>query len=429
MVSSTLAVQPSLGTSFSKMSSDTLEKVPSTYTTTGKEQLQTPMSSSISSPSHYTPIWDYDRFPIEPCFRERNNRISQEHLNPFFMDYSQHHSLQGNSPGGDIVRSPSSSSVTEPGRYSHHGSRHESRHESRNASSHDLDISIFTPNTNVVSLPGSPSSASCDGANAHADPFMHTDISHYTPVSEEYDQSNSPAMISKFDQYKAQMERRRSTRVSSSSPSSPSNSRVSSLQPDSLPAASSSPTKKSARLISKLFKKSSKSKSTMSNMTQSSNPSMSSSRSSLLNEKLSPPSAPHLSVQTDSSSRSNSEKNSPIDSDGGEQQHSPLKEQQDRWRDEWLRPSGAIHSMFTDRPSKFNCPHCGAIKIVSHIQFTPGVMSYLVAFGLLFLTLGTLSFLPFRKDHKGTKDCIHWCPECTQKVARFNRANATWEWI
>ncbi|KAF9271676.1 hypothetical protein BGZ68_003205, partial [Mortierella alpina] len=108
---------------------------------------------------------------------------------------------------------------------------------------------------------------------------------------------------------------------------------------------------------------------------------------------------------------------------------SPIQAQQDRWRDEWLRPSGAIHSMFRDRPSKFNCPHCGAIKVVSHIQFVPGVMSYLVAFGLLFLTLGTLSYLPFRKDHEGTKDCLHWCPECGRKVARFNRANSTWEWV
>ncbi|KAF9938487.1 hypothetical protein BGZ67_010790 [Mortierella alpina] len=85
--------------------------------------------------------------------------------------------------------------------------------------------------------------------------------------------------------------------------------------------------------------------------------------------------------------------------------------------------------MFRDRPAKFNCPHCGAIKVVSHIQFVPGVMSYLVAFGLLFLTLGTLSYLPFRRDHEGTKDCLHWCPECGHKVARFNRANSTWEWI
>ncbi|KAG0217403.1 hypothetical protein BGX33_010706 [Mortierella sp. NVP41] len=112
-----------------------------------------------------------------------------------------------------------------------------------------------------------------------------------------------------------------------------------------------------------------------------------------------------------------------------QQQRSPIEEQQDRWREEWLRPSGAIHSMFRDGPSKFNCPHCGAIKVVSNIQFVPGLMSYLVAFGLMFLTLGTLSYLPFRKDHEGTKDCIHWCPECERKVARFNRANSTWEWI
>ncbi|KAG0268166.1 hypothetical protein DFQ27_007397 [Actinomortierella ambigua] len=76
----------------------------------------------------------------------------------------------------------------------------------------------------------------------------------------------------------------------------------------------------------------------------------------------------------------------------------------DPWRDQWLGPSGAMQSLFRDRPSKFNCPHCGARRVRSHIEFVPGVMSFLVSFGLLFLTVGTLSFLPFRKDHKATKD-------------------------
>ncbi|KAF9400988.1 hypothetical protein BGX21_002979 [Mortierella sp. AD011] len=229
-------------------------------------------------------------------------------------------------------------------------------------------------------------------------------------------ESSSPVVISKFDQYKAQMERLRSTRASSSSPL---NSR-----PDGPVTVSPSSTKKSIRFIPKLLKKGSKSRSASSIVIHSSSPSMSSLRSSL-NETMSPPEAP----QQIHSSQSSTEKNRAIDSDNCEQQRSPLKEEQDRWRDEWLRPSGAIHSMFGDKPTKFDCPHCGAIKVVSHVQFTPGVMSCLVAFGLLFLTLGTLSFIPFRKDHEGTKDCIHWCPECRQKVARFNRANATWEWV
>ncbi|GJJ76003.1 hypothetical protein EMPS_08361 [Entomortierella parvispora] len=112
-----------------------------------------------------------------------------------------------------------------------------------------------------------------------------------------------------------------------------------------------------------------------------------------------------------------------------QQQRSPLEEQQLRWHQDWLRPSGAMLSRFRDRPALFNCPRCGAIKVVSETQFVPGAMSYLVAFGLLFLTLGTLSYIPFRKGHEGTKDCVHWCPKCNQRVARFSRANATWEWL
>ena len=110
------------------------------------------------------------------------------------------------------------------------------------------------------------------------------------------------------------------------------------------------------------------------------------------------------------------------------QQRSPMEEQQLRWHQDWLRPSGAMLSRFRDRPARFNCPRCGA-KVVSVTQFVPGVMSYLVAFGLLFLTLGTLSYIPFRKGHEGTKDCVHWCPKCNQKVARYSRATATWEWL
>ncbi|KAG0235149.1 hypothetical protein BGW42_005799, partial [Actinomortierella wolfii] len=101
----------------------------------------------------------------------------------------------------------------------------------------------------------------------------------------------------------------------------------------------------------------------------------------------------------------------------------------DPWRDQWLGPSGAMQSLFRDRPSKFNCPHCGATKVRSTIEFVPGMMSFLVSFGLLFLTVGTLSFLPFRKDHKATKDCVHWCPRCETRVARFIRASGTWEWM
>ncbi|KAF9948735.1 hypothetical protein BGZ72_009375, partial [Mortierella alpina] len=299
--------------------------------------------------------------------------------------------------------------------------------------------------------------------------------------------SSSPpaaATISKFDQYIAQKERIRSTRASTtslssssgrgpatavnttsntntSSPASASASASYHSGPDSATSTpTSSPAKKTGSFFPRLFKSKSKNKprrdrqtdpqpappqmpsgtrshDSMRQETLPSSPgSSSSSRSSLLHEKEA-----HLSTRRPSTcdpektvvspaavGRINTATPAaPAPAAGASQ--SPIQQQQDRWRDEWLRPSGAIHSMFRDRPAKFNCPHCGAIKVVSHIQFVPGVMSYLVAFGLLFLTLGTLSYLPFRKDHEGTKDCLHWCPECGHKVARFNRANSTWEWI
>ncbi|KAF8953109.1 hypothetical protein BGZ46_003278 [Entomortierella lignicola] len=425
MTNSTLAVKPTsshLTHSPSMKSSNTIriEKDKDPFQ-------QQPISSSIA----VSPIWDYNRFPVDPCFREKNTtRISQEQPNPFIIDYSL---PQGNnSSAGNVVRTPSSSpSLVEPNHRNHrynrrHGSSSSSSSingsRSRNISSHDLNISISTPsneNNNTASLHSSPHDI--------AGPFFTSAESHHASSNPQ------PPVLSKFDHYKAQMERVRSTRVHSSSPSTSSRLTTAQQQQQLDTSISPSPSlskKTSSRLIPKLFKKASKSKSAPSNVTQS-NPSMAPLRPSLDNEKRHDATAPlQSSPHSDSSSsRFGNEKNGAVDLDGVEQQKSSLEEQRDYWRDEWLRPSGAIHSMFADRPSKFDCPHCGAIKVVSHVQFIPGVMSYLVAFGLLFLTFGTLSFLPFRKDHEGTKDCIHWCPECSQKVARFNRANATWDWI
>ncbi|KAG0207006.1 hypothetical protein BGX28_001656 [Mortierella sp. GBA30] len=433
---------------------------------------------------------------------------------------------------GAMIRSASSNSsssgdatgitaVVGAGVQSRHGSRRGSRHLGGGSQSVLGDINSKLNNINnnhnnsipptansafalngVVSFSGSPTSAAYphNHSNNHLHTRTYTDASSVSgpavPSSpQEHQQESSPwpttsppATMSKFDQYKAQMERYRSTRASSTSLSSSSGRGVISatttqaqVQTQVPPftssfsrtnSASSSPDSNLAKTpgscLPRIFRKT---KSNSSKARQAprddcssahsraaqpqpqpqgsgtqqmapqetlptSSPGSSSSRSSLLNEK-----------ETHSSSFSNRQPSSRLDpekslpsgylntgsgatsSQHHQQQLSPIKEQQDRWRDEWLRPSGAMHSLFRDRPSKFNCPHCGAIKVVSHIQFVPGVMSYLVAFGLLFLTLGTLSYLPFRKDHEGTKDCIHWCPECGQKVARFNRANTTWEWI
>ncbi|KAF9343838.1 hypothetical protein BGX34_006318 [Mortierella sp. NVP85] len=308
--------------------------------------------------------------------------------------------------------------------------------------------------TNMTSLICSPVSSpalhhDADGYSYAADvSFSTTSASQRRPSSTRF----QPATISKFDQYKAQMERLRSTRASTSSSSSTAFSSSSSassstltastLLPSSMkmtptvtttpigatpgyatvlhseplsigePATPSNPPcvnlKKSRSLIAKFSKK------------RLLTSKKASSESSLFHPKdlttaAATPTAPAADADA------TVQKMDPT--------RPPLDDHHDRWREEWLRRSGAIHSMFRDRPSKFNCPHCGAIKVVSHIQFVPGVMSYLVAFGLVFLTLGTLSYLPFRKGHEETKDCIHWCPECGQKVARFLRANATWEWI
>ncbi|KAG0369866.1 hypothetical protein BGZ54_008604 [Gamsiella multidivaricata] len=441
---------------------------------TCKDQPPTPSTSSIPL---YTPIWDYDRFPVGPCLQGRR---SHEQQNPFYIDYTQHHRPQANISSSDMIRSHSSSSssstssstasppfLSDTGSSRHHRHASSHRHSSSRRTScfgtdHDsnlLGTSLVTPHTNVVSP--------LNAADAHA---LAADASFSTAPQQQL------ATISKFDQYKAQMERLRSIRTPSSS-SSVSPSPLSSSTPSPVTESSSgagphlSPSaKKSPGFIPKLFKKASLSKkSSRDRQPQPSstpetrradsateplfspNANPSSSQFSLVNEKpgevfQAQSSIPHIQPrqrpQRRFRSRSNPEKNNAL-AEGSEaiesyksapfsattDQRSPLEEQQDRWRDEWLRPSGAIHSKFRDRPSKFNCPHCGAIKVVSHIQFVPGVMSYLVAFGLLFLTLGTLSYLPFRKDHEETKDCIHWCPECGQRVARFNRANATWEWI
>ncbi|KAI8360956.1 hypothetical protein B0O80DRAFT_436349 [Mortierella sp. GBAus27b] len=311
-------------------------------------------------------------------------------------------------------------------------------------------ISDTVTTSSPVSLICSPESPAL---HHDADGYSYTDkvLSHPRPSSTRLGApsgaSNQPATTSMFDQYKAEMERLRSPARTSSSSSSfsaaSSTSNATTLLPSSITSGPitaeplsigetgklAMPTpcvniKKSNFLVSKLL-----GKRRMGTSKKMAIPS---------HQQPSSSSLPHQDAPTTLTPDSLSsplvlEKTASIGVSGvtctTDATRLSLEEQHDRWREEWLRRSGAIHSMFRDRPSKFNCPHCGATKVVSHIQFVPGVMSYLVAFGLVFLTLGTLSYLPLRKGHEGTKDCVHWCPECGQKVARFLRANATWEWI
>ncbi|KAF9180283.1 hypothetical protein BGZ51_006307 [Haplosporangium sp. Z 767] len=459
-------------------------------------------SPSASTPPLFTPIWDYDRFPVGPCVRERHKRLSLDHQP---TDYFHHHSPQSNSSSGPMMRSASSStSVIDAGTgtganivysgtgpQSRHGSRHGSRSGSRTLTSqtfvlHGGDTSASPSNSNIPShIPPSSHIGSAQTLhNRHQQ--QHQEQQQQQQQQQQGEASlpslshqSPPATMSKFDHYKAQMDRVRSTRVSTTTPSSSSYLGKSTDFPHStsistpLSSSSASLAKKDKKrgFLSRLFKKKPKQSRQKSpqpptqslpqpqihtqtqmqgHRTMPSSPGSASSRSSLLNEKgartqgpysiSTRPSEPEKNTDTvgQSSDPASTQEDRPALVSAfasaaciaqSLDQRSPIEEQQDRWRDEWLRPSGAIHSLFRDRPSKFNCPHCGAIKVVSNIQFVPGVMSYLVAFGLLFLTLGTLSYLPFRKDHEGTKDCIHWCPQCEQKVARFNRANGTWEWI
>ncbi|KAG0320880.1 hypothetical protein BGZ99_004274, partial [Dissophora globulifera] len=205
-------------------------------------------------------------------------------------------------------------------------------------------------------------------------------------------------MLSKFDRYMAQRERLRSARTSASLTSSAS-SKPSLSQPLDSPRGVYPATKKTAGLIPKLFKRTSDSNQSSSRdrkrsphrhlepqMTALTTPSLS--QSSLSSEKDIHSSSPRLSVhiQAQGCSSSNREKyefsgaSIPSSSYNANLTRvtvnptpcSSQKEQQDRWREDWLKPSGAIHSMFRDRPSKFNCPHCGAVKVVSDIQFVPG---------------------------------------------------------
>ncbi|KAF9129075.1 hypothetical protein BGW39_004502, partial [Mortierella sp. 14UC] len=454
----------------------------SSITPTPTQQQPTTPSSEQALPL-FTPIWDYDRFPIGPCVRE-NNRSSQEHENPFLMlEYHQQNQRpQSNVRNASAVmmRSGSSSSsasstASAPSSIGHkqHGSR--SRHGSRN-----LHINILGK-SGSSSSPPSPSLAAHPSSNTNAlspdllffqPPYEGDHHHHHHQLADLEDQEQEPSNVtaaptpapaptSKFDLYKAQMDRVRSSHRlhmhghgrSTSASASPTTTETAAVG-GQLPFPSTpsslvySPPTSSASSPSTIYTPPSPAPSFVTTSNKHRFPKLFKKPTLSINNKsrarnhpspttAQPPAGTSVAAATSGTTavtgRNGSRSSlvtSPLSRRGSQsaiittdplQQHiqrSPLEEQQDRWREEWLRPSGAIHSMFRDTPSKFNCPHCGAMKVVSNIQFVPGLMSYLVAFGLMFLTLGTLSYLPFRKDHEGTKDCIHWCPECEQRVAR-----------
>ncbi|KAF9370549.1 hypothetical protein CPB97_002652 [Podila verticillata] len=488
-------------------------------TTTNQDQ---PLSSP--TPPLFTPIWDYEKFPVGPCVRERD-RVSQEVQQALLSSTTSGTKYKGE----DLVRGSSfpgvSSNNNAPhrrygsrsgGSASYSGgagrvSRHGSRHGSCTISSQSIPSSPTRDGFGPLSVvPSSPTEGST------------TLITTTQPSSPTLPASGSVNFVtspSKFDQIKAQMERVRSIRVSTTTHSSSSSSSSSGHRVDPPSKVSLSPilctkdakTNKKKGIFhlfhptisskKKTRDQNSKSRNQQETTTTSmatqptrdqsqplapqppplqvqqpstvicskldqldsstpsrhhhhhhhtigSSSSSTSSRSSLLNEKdaharTSANHPPRISTSVplpsdlEKASSSNNptpflhhrSSSSPSSSSSSTSDRSPVERAQDRWRDEWLGPSGAILTLFRDQPAKFDCPHCGAIKVVSHVQYVPGVMSYLVSFGLLFLTLGTLSYLPFRKQHEGTKDCVHWCPECGKVVARFMRATGTFEWI
>ncbi|KAF9939043.1 hypothetical protein BGZ65_011676 [Modicella reniformis] len=441
----------SLALSPSHPSIITPKSIENTPTGSSVDENSTPSASSTTLPTAtatpppylFKPIWDYDRFPVEPCFRERHHR-SQEYQNPFYIDYTQQHDRpQAISPGqggNDMIRSHSSPSLSAtilvPKSHGHYASQHSSRRGSRYEIQYDTSNNSSNQNIGILGTTLICPHFSMDtnmSTTGTGPTIMNTNMNSNAAQMERLHSSISSSSFSS------------STNLSSSS--SPTTLKPSTTGADTLSAKLTAPStpciniKKSNGLVPKFFKKTrmvvNRKKSIPSHSRQPLHQYQDAQASShsLLDHEQEASSLTYFGLDTekgesalDTSSMAATVSPAGM-SNGIDQTRYPLEEQHDRWRDEWLRRSGAIHSMFRDRPSKFNCPHCGAFKVVSHIQFVPGVMSYLVAFGLVFLTLGTLSYLPFRKDHEGTKDCIHWCPECGQRVARFLRANATWEWI
>ncbi|KAF8921760.1 hypothetical protein BGZ58_003890, partial [Dissophora ornata] len=148
---------------------------------------------------------------VTPTSPQGHYRLSQEQESPFLIDYSQHLGPQGNSSREETIRLSSSSSslssTSSSTRQTGSRIRHDSRHGSRR---------------NSIQRDESPLFPVYHGVGANTDTLT----------------------TSKFDQYKAQMERLRAVRATT--PPSSTSSR---------PIAAHADAKKSAGLIPKLFKK------------------------------------------------------------------------------------------------------------------------------------------------------------------------------
>ncbi|KAL1924922.1 uncharacterized protein VTP21DRAFT_4576 [Calcarisporiella thermophila] len=68
-------------------------------------------------------------------------------------------------------------------------------------------------------------------------------------------------------------------------------------------------------------------------------------------------------------------------------------------------------------PVKLRCIHCKNV-VTSEVVYRNGTLVWLVAFGLLLLTI-VLAWVPFILD--SCKDIEHKCPRCGRKIARQNR--------
>ncbi|KAF9377086.1 hypothetical protein CPC16_011987, partial [Podila verticillata] len=215
----TLKTTPSSSSSSSSSSSPHDDPI-----TTNQDQ---PLSSP--TPPLFTPIWDYEKFPVGPCVRERD-RVSQEVQQALLSSTTSGTKYKGE----DLVRGSSfpgvSSNNNAPhrrygsrsgGSVSYSGgvgrvSRHGSRHGSRTISSQSIPSSPTRDGFGPLSVvPSSPTEGSTT---------LITTTQPSSPTSPVSGSVNFVTSPSKFDQIKAQMERVRSIRVSTTTHSSSSSS-------------------------------------------------------------------------------------------------------------------------------------------------------------------------------------------------------------
>ncbi|KAG0019420.1 hypothetical protein BGZ82_000138 [Podila clonocystis] len=399
-----------LKTTPSSSSSSSSSPHDNSNTTTNQDQpLTTP------TPPLFTPIWDYEKFPVGPCVRERD-RVSQEVQQALLSNTTSGTKYKG---GEDLVRGSSFPGI----------SRGSVNFVQTSPSKFDqIKAQMERVRSIRVSTTTHSTASSSSSSGGRMDPSSKVSLMHSaTSSSSSSSSSTSPISADTKDAKKKKGILRRLFHPSTSSKKKQKSKlryEEETTQPtrdQSQPPQPETQEQQPRTLRPKLHHRPSPSPSPsgLPRRTIGSSSSSSSSQSSLLNEKdvlmrtSSSSHPPHISTgpstDLEKASSSNNNAHDPTSSPSRPpslsfSDRSPVERAQDRWRDEWLGPSGAILTLFRDQPAKFDCPHCGAIKVVSDVQYVPGVMSYLVAFGLLFLTLGALSYLPFRKQHEGTKD-------------------------